>query len=110
MHAQTAGSNFRFYMYVYIYMYGMNGGWCHGYPALNGRGGTTCRVAPCRRQLGLAVREAGVDEEPVAPGAGEVVHGCYHLVSEICMQLIDPVYVEINLGNIVWPSLRAGLG
>jgi hypothetical protein len=106
----TAGSNFRFYMYVYIYMYGMNGGWCHGYPALNGRGGTTCRVAPRRRQLGLAVRETGVDEEPVAPGAGEVVHGCYHLVSEICMQLIDPVYVEINLGNIVWPSLRAGLG
>lgn len=59
------------------------------YPALNGRGGTTtCRVvAPCHRQLGLAVREAGVDEEPVAPGASEaVVHRCYHLVSEICMQ------------------------
>lgn len=64
------------------------GGVVVSYPALNGRGGTTCRVAPCHRQLGLAVREAGVDEEPVASGAGEAVHGCYHLVSEICTRSI----------------------
>jgi hypothetical protein len=43
--------------------------------------------APGGRQLGLAVREAGVDEEPVvAPGAGEAPaqHGRYHLVPETC--------------------------
>lgn len=66
----------------------MDGGVVVSYPALNGRGSACRRVAPGHRQLGLAVREAGVDEEPVAPGAGEAAaHGCYHLVPETCMRL-----------------------
>ena len=54
----------------------------HCYLVLNG-GGAGCCVAPGGRQLGLAVREAGVDEQAVASGTGEASHGCDHLVPEI---------------------------
>jgi len=60
--------------------------WCiiSCYLVLNG-GGATWFCVPGAQLLGLAMREAGAYEEPVAPGTGEAfVDGCYHLVPEIC--------------------------
>ena len=59
--------------------------WCivNCYLVLNGWGATWFGV-PGAQLLGLAVREAGAYEEPVAPGTGEAFDGCYHLVPEIC--------------------------
>ncbi|BAS71833.1 Os01g0319066 [Oryza sativa Japonica Group] len=42
---------------------------------------------PGGRQLGLAVSEARVDEQPVAPRLGEDSHRCHHLISETLQEL-----------------------